>query len=760
MDRLSIYLLGPFDVQLGDKSLARAFRTRKERALLAYLAVEQRQQHRREAVAELLWPERPEGYARTNLRQALLGLRRAIGEGFIRVSDEMIQVEPSQTIWLDADAFRTSYRQTLSHAHRSVDSCPECANSLQAAVEFYRGDFMADVYLGDAQGFQEWCVFNREQHFRYLLSSLQSLSAFHQGKRDYELAHQYAWRYVNLAPLEEAAHRQLMTVLALSGRRTAALEQFHACSSLLSKELAVETSAETQALYEKIRDGKPVIEAPGSGSLRIPNNLPAGLTSIFGRDDELDALDDCLVKPACRLITLVGMPGAGKTRLALQTARQRLDSFPDGVWYTAPGSRHPEGTLADKLLASQGITVQLQLSPKEQLLTRLRSMRCLLVLDNFELHLDETGLLIELLQHAPRVKILLTTQERLNYQAACVFQIAGLPCGEAPPTGAAHETPSVNLFLARAQHSRSGFTLSDENAGYIADICRKVEGLPLAIELAAAALRDHRCEEIAASLDEGLGMLSTSMLDVPAVHRSMRSAFERPWGRLSRGQQDLIVRLASCTGEFTPSESGASQAELDELLDRSLLETRAPGRFRMHPLVRLFLLEKTASSNALLTPGPAELPGRHMFWDRLEHMLARARRYAQTAAVILLTTADVGGQADMAGSQDQKVLRQLLRCLRKSDTAVLLDRGLYGIILEDLSRAEDSLLVGDKFTKALSPSPGSDDPMMPRFHMGISIYPRDGQEARMLVERAESAMQQAAETGECCRMYGGIESRE
>ena len=331
MERLSIYLLGSFDVQLGEGMVTNAFRTRKERALLAYLAVEQRQMHRRESVAELLWPERPEGYARTNLRQALLGLRRAIGEQYIWISDEMIQVEPSQTIWLDVDAFRTNYRKTLSHTHQSVESCPECASSLQAAIELYRGDFLVDVCLADAHGFQEWCVFHREQHFRYLLSALHSLSTYHQREREYELAHQYAWRYVNMAPLEEAAHRQMMTVLALSGRRTAALEQYHACSSLLSKELAVEPSAETQALYEKIRDGKLIHEKQGTERLRYPNNLPAGLTSFYGREAELETLEDCLKNPACRLISLVNIPSSGKTRLALRAARLRLDEFPDKV---------------------------------------------------------------------------------------------------------------------------------------------------------------------------------------------------------------------------------------------------------------------------------------------------------------------------------------------------------------------------------------------------------------------------------------------
>ena len=246
-------------------------------------------------------------------------------------------------------------------------------------------------------------------------------------------------------------------------------------------------------------------------------------------------------------------------------------------------------------------------------MNRLRGMRCLLVVDNFELHLDETGLLIELLQHAPRVRILLTTQERLNYQSACVYQIGGLPFDAPASTSDARQTASESLFLARAQHSRIGFVRNRENAGHIAAICRKVEGLPLAIELAAAALRDHRCEEIAASLDDSLGKLSTSVLDMPADHRSMRNALERPWSRLSQAKQELITRLVDFSGDFTDSDCGASRAELDELVDRSLLETRAPGRFRMHPLVRLYLLDKKSPKSEIILSSPTEMPNKSIY---------------------------------------------------------------------------------------------------------------------------------------------------
>jgi hypothetical protein len=217
--------------------------------------------------------------------------------------------------------------------------------------------------------------------------------------------------------------------------------------------------------------------------------------------------------------------------------------------------------------------------------------------------------------------------------------------------------------------------------------------------LAAAALRDYRCEEVSASLDDGLGVLSTSLLDMPADHRSMQRALDRPWSRLNPAQQELVILLAGYEDEITPNDKAADRRELDELVDRGLLETGAPGHFRMHPLVRLYLREKKYHTNTLTIRTPVELPGRSMFWDRLEHMLARARRYEQTAAVILLTVSEMVTAGSSTGNQDQIVLRELISCLRKSDTAVLLDRGMFGFILEDISRAEDSLLVGKKFSQ-------------------------------------------------------------
>lgn len=743
VEQLSIYVLGPFRVHLGEETVTDAFRTKKERALLAYLAVEAEKRHRREALAEMLWHNRPEGYARTNLRQALLGLRRVIGGDYIQVNDEAVEFKGGGSVWLDANAFREGYQRALSHSHAELDRCESCAAELEQALELYRGDFLDEVFLNDSPLFQEWCVYHREQNLRYMLGILENLSNYYKKQGEYERAHHFAWRYVNTAPLEEVAHRQLMSVLALSGRRSAALEQYHTCRRLLVKELGVEPAEETRRLYEAISRGQ-LVEPGRVTATPAMSRLPEFLTSFVGREAELERLEECLVNPECRLITLIGMPGAGKTRLVVQAARRRSPHFPDGVHYLGLREGGANSGLAERLLQSLGVTLQLNQSSREQLLERLAGMRALFILDNFENHLGQSGLLLEILRRAPGVKILLTSQERLNFQSACVFFIGGLEVGDVDAPMEAAESAAVKLFLGRARHSRAGFLATTYNLPYILRICQLVEGLPLGIELAAAALRERRSEEIVALLENDLEVLKTSMLDLPPQHRSMIAALTPAWERLSEDQQELMRRLASFEGEFSAEESGAEGVELDRLVDMCWLETARPQYYRLHHLARLFV-QRRAETGRVSSPRRREvLPGRGMFWDRLEHLLARAERYGQTAAVILLALEEDAGVGAAQAQVDQAVLKRLTGCLRKSDTAALLDRGLFGIILEDVSRPENTLKVVEKLMGALREPIGLPGlRYTPKAQMGVSVYPLDGLDAEALVERAEEALQAA-----------------
>jgi len=278
MNRLEIFLLGSFKVLYDGKDVTSSLRTRKERALLAYLAEESAQPHPREAIAEFFWPDRPENYARMNLRQALLGLRKAFNPSeettipILAITEETAQVI-SRNIQLDTHIFYNHIQFTKSHSHERLHTCQECIRHLDQATELYRGDFLDGFILGDLVSFQEWIVFHRERYFRTMLDTLHTLSKVYALLVNYDLAYKYAWRYAYLAPLEETAHRLLMRILTLSGRRNAALQQYQLCKSLIEKELGVEPSAETQQLYTYIKNGLPIQDLETGQLINAKNSL-------------------------------------------------------------------------------------------------------------------------------------------------------------------------------------------------------------------------------------------------------------------------------------------------------------------------------------------------------------------------------------------------------------------------------------------------------------------------------------------------------
>jgi diguanylate cyclase (GGDEF)-like protein len=281
MTQLSLFFLGQIKLLLDGKNITEAFRTKKERAILAYLANEPNRPFRREFIAELFWPNRPEGYARTNLRQALLGIRRALSvdEGLLsclHITDAVVQFNKHDT-WLDTVEFMQLNRAVMVHHHPNPYACESCAQKLSQMIDLYRGPFLEDLILSDSHGYQEWNILHSEQYFRLMLNTLHTLSNYFQGSGDYDQAYKYTWKYINLAPMEEAAHRQMMYLLAQFGRRSAALEQYFICKQILKDELGIEPSRETQQLYEQIRSGEPIVyrnqEADAVSGLSPPESL-------------------------------------------------------------------------------------------------------------------------------------------------------------------------------------------------------------------------------------------------------------------------------------------------------------------------------------------------------------------------------------------------------------------------------------------------------------------------------------------------------
>ena len=599
MARLALALLGPLHATLDGRPIA-GFRYDKVRALLAYLAVEADRPHEREALLGLLWPELPEDAARNNLRQTLLSLREAIGDRqahppFLLASRASLQLNPRSDHWLDVAAFAGLLAECERHAHTSAAGCNACARRLQRAVELYQGPFLAEFFLPDSESFEAWAVLKREQLQRQLLDALARLVAHHERRGAYAAALEYAHRRLAADPWREEGHRDVMRLHMLNGERAAALAQYERCRGLLAEALGVEPDAETSALYQQIR-GAPDDEAPAMQRLRLPaarrHNLPAQPTAFVGREAELDAVCRLLDEESCRLLTLAGPGGVGKTRLALQAAVERLDRFADGVCFVALAGLPAAELLAGELAAALELELGPGADPGAQLIEHLGRRELLLVLDNFEHLLGGAELLAAIVAQAPDVTLLVTSRERLGLRGEWVYAVEGLPLPAGEPTAPAalEENDAVRLFAQSARRARADFALTAENAAAVARICRLTGGLPLAIELAAGWCRALSCAEIAEELERGPALLSAAARDGPERHRSLAAVFEHSWRRLSDDERRAIRRLAvfsgGCRRDAALAVCDAELPVLLRLVDRSLLRHTLEGRYELHELVR------------------------------------------------------------------------------------------------------------------------------------------------------------------------------
>ena len=335
-------------------------------------------------------------------------------------------------------------------------------------------------------------------------------------------------------------------------------------------------------------------------------NLPAPRTSFVGRGSELDEIDRLLEDPDCRLLTLVGPGGAGKTRLALEAAARRIERYPHGVHFVPLVSVASPEFLAPAVAESIQFAVDgahSGFSAQEQLLDYLGERSTLLVLDNFEHLVDGAELLGEIIERAPKVELLTTSRERLNVQSEWVLDVHGLGLAENGDGGSG----AVRLFVERATQADPGFSLDDGALVEARRICRLVEGLPLGIELAASWVSMLSCAEIADEIERNIDFLATSTRDVPERHRSLRAAFDQSWRLLSGEQQAALARLSVLRGEFGREAAAAiADAELhllSELVSKSLIRRSDFGRYELHELLRQYSAEKLAaeSPNALAT---------------------------------------------------------------------------------------------------------------------------------------------------------------
>ncbi|MFN8446092.1 MAG: tetratricopeptide repeat protein [Caldilineaceae bacterium] len=355
----------------------------------------------------------------------------------------------------------------------------------------------------------------------------------------------------------------------------------------------------------------PALDLPWLASPPIRTfNLPLPPTSMLGREGELQGLGRLLAQPNCRLLTVVGQGGMGKTRLALALAQQVTEgamnklSFSDGVAFVPLAALTSAEYMVTAIASSLNFTFAGSTEVRRQLINLLREKQMLLVLDNLEHLLDGVDLLSEILEQCAGVKLLATSRERLSLQGEWVFDLQGLPVPPEDDMNLVAETSAVSLFVERAQRVQANFRLDADNQRAILRICRQVEGLPLGIELAAAWVHMLSCTEIAQEIEQNIDFLAVNRRDLPERHRSLRAVFDHSWKLLTEAEQRAMLRLAifrgGCTREAAAQIADAPLPMLLALVAKSLVQRRENGRYELHELVRQYAaqrLEATAQAS-------------------------------------------------------------------------------------------------------------------------------------------------------------------
>ena len=590
---MRIRLLGRFTVDRdGTPVEAREWRLRKARTLVKLLALAPGQRLHRDLLLELLWPGRDAASALNNLHQALHVARRVLaGDGphddLLKLRDDVVVLRASGPVDVDVRRF-----ERLAASARDGGDLA----SLRAAVAAYTGDLLPE------DRFEEWAAGRREELRELLCELLVDLA----GRAAEAEAVAALRRALGIDPRHERAVRGLMRRLAAAGRRSEALARFERLRDDLREGYGTDPDPETRRLYRELLTGShdPRPASPGT-------NLATPLTSFVGREREIADVHRLLARGG--LLTLTGVGGAGKTRLAEESARRLVGSYPDGVWFAGLARVSDPQLVADTVAAALGLDPAAGSDPLRTLVGRLAGRTLLLVLDNCEHLLTACAQLAAAVRRAcPAVTLLATSREPLHVPGEVSFRVPSLevPADRDDPRRIA-TLPSVRLFLDRVRDVRPGFTLDDGSAASVGEICRRLDGIPLALELAAARMSHLQPAEIAERLGGALALLGRH--GELTRHATLRAALEWSHALLAEDEQILLRRLAVFAGSFPLAAAEEVCADdrlpraavldcLGRIVDKSLVQLERAGdrsRYRLLETIRQLARERlTAAGEA------------------------------------------------------------------------------------------------------------------------------------------------------------------
>ena len=571
---LAVRLIGTFEIKFDNKPVNLS--SRIAQSLFAYLILNAGKSHRREKLAGMLWPDETEEKARAYLRHELWRIRKALSAkskvDYLIADDINITFDPSTDHWLDV-AVLINVRE-VSYSEELID-----------ALSLFVGELLPGFY-------EDWIITEREHLQAIYEQKMTRLLELLESEKHWTDILEWAEHWISLGQGPEAAYRYLMIAYDALGDRSKVNSTYQRCVQAL-RELELEPSEQTRAVAFK----------------RTPNlNIPIPLTSFIGREKELKEVADLLSKS--RLVTLTGSGGVGKTRLAIQVVADILDRFPDGVWFLDLAPLSDPALVPNTLANMLGLREAGDISLIDLLINYFRSRDALIISDNCEHLIESCAELVNLLlTSCEGLSVLATSREVLRVSGEIPYRVPSLEL-PVPDTKSTTDilkhVESIRLFGERARVVYPEFAIDSQNALVVAQICQRLDGIPLAIELAAARANMLTVEQISKRLDDRFSLLTGGLRSALPRHQTLRATIDWSYNLLSEEERLLFRRLAFFVGGWTLEAAeivcGGNGIEsnfvldlLSQLVKKSLVvvkEVNGEARYRRLETIRQYAREK------------------------------------------------------------------------------------------------------------------------------------------------------------------------